>query len=116
MNLKTSPPKPVVPAIVGAVLLSAAVFSAVAQPAGVTDFTPFQLISQRNIFDPNRVPHVRSSSAHATARDNAALLRTLNQLRAADGVTDLKVDQIRGKAPMQFTFDFHWNKGGVNEN
>jgi hypothetical protein len=51
-----------------------------------------------------------------TARDNAALLRMLNQLRAADGVTDLKVDQIRGKSPMQFTFDFHWNKGGGNEN
>jgi Tfp pilus assembly protein PilN len=51
-----------------------------------------------------------------TARDNAALLRMLSQLRAADGVTDLKVDQIRGKAPMQFTFDFHWNQGGGNEN
>jgi hypothetical protein len=51
-----------------------------------------------------------------TARDNAALLRTLSQLRAADGVTDLKVDQIRGKSPMQFTFDFHWNKGDGNEN
>jgi hypothetical protein len=51
-----------------------------------------------------------------TARDNAALLRMLSQLRAADGVTDLKVDQIRGKSPMQFTFDFHWNQGGGNEN
>jgi len=51
-----------------------------------------------------------------TASDNTALLRTLSQLRAADGVTDLKVDQIRGKSPMQFTFDFHWNKGGGNEN
>ena len=51
-----------------------------------------------------------------TAQDNAALLRMLSQLRAANGVTDLKVDQIRGKAPMQFTFDFHWNKGGGNEN
>ena len=51
-----------------------------------------------------------------TARDNAALLRTLSQLRAADGVTGLKVDQIRGKSPMQFTFDFHWGKGGGNEN
>jgi hypothetical protein len=50
-----------------------------------------------------------------TARDNAALLRTLSQLRAADGVTDLKVDQIRGKSPIQFTFDFHWGRGGGNE-
>jgi len=51
-----------------------------------------------------------------TASDNAALLRTLSQLRAANGVADLKVDQIRGKSPMQFTFDFHWNQGGGNEN
>ena len=51
-----------------------------------------------------------------TARDNAALLRTLSRLRAMDGVKDLKVEQIRGKAPMQFTFEFHWNKGGGNEN
>ena len=51
-----------------------------------------------------------------TAQDNAALLRMLSQLRAADGVTDLKVDQIRGKSPMQFTFDFHYGNGGGNEN
>jgi hypothetical protein len=55
-------------------------------------------------------------SCSGTARDNAALLRTLSQLRAMDGVKDLKVEQIRGKAPMQFTFEFHWNKGGGNEN
>jgi hypothetical protein len=55
-------------------------------------------------------------SCSGTARDNAALLRTLSQLRAAAGVTDLKVDNIRGKSPMQFTFDFHWGKGGGNEN
>jgi len=51
-----------------------------------------------------------------TARDNAVLLRTLTQLRAASGVTGLKVDQIRGKSPMQFTFDFQWGKGGGNAN
>ena len=45
------------------------------------------------------------------ARDNAALLRTLTALRAASGVTDLKVDQIRGRQTMQFTFDFHWQEG-----
>jgi hypothetical protein len=47
-----------------------------------------------------------------TARDNAVLLRTLTQLRGTSGVTGLKVDQIRGKAPMQFTFDFQWGEGG----
>jgi len=50
------------------------------------------------------------------ARDNTALLRTLNQLRTAQGVSDLKVDQIRGKTPMQFSFAFHWGNGGGNEN
>ena len=55
-------------------------------------------------------------SCSGTARDNTALLRTLSQLRAANNVADLKVDQIRGKSPLQFTFDFHWGKGGKLEN
>jgi hypothetical protein len=51
-----------------------------------------------------------------TARDNAALLRTLNQLRTAAGVRDVKLGQIRGRSPMQFTFDVHFGTGGGNEN
>ena len=51
-----------------------------------------------------------------TARDNAALLRTLNQLRTAEGVTDVKLGQIRGNSPMQFTFDIHFGNGGGNGN
>jgi hypothetical protein len=51
-----------------------------------------------------------------TARDNAVLLKTLTQLRGASGVTGLKVDQIRGKSPMQFTFDFQWGEGGGSAN
>jgi hypothetical protein len=50
------------------------------------------------------------------ARDNAALLATLAKLRAADGVSGLKVDLIHGKSPMQFTFDFQYGNGGANEN
>lgn len=50
------------------------------------------------------------------ARDNGALLRTLNQLRTADGVADVKLQQIRGKSPMQFSFDIHYRNGGDNEN
>jgi hypothetical protein len=50
------------------------------------------------------------------ASDNAALLRVLSTLRSAPGVTDLKVSQIRGKKAMQFTFEFHWQPGGKNEN
>ncbi len=47
-----------------------------------------------------------------TTRDNAALLKTLDRLRAMREIGDVKVDQIRGKSPMQFTFNFHWNEGG----
>jgi Tfp pilus assembly protein PilN len=49
------------------------------------------------------------------ARDNESLLRMLSQLRESDDVKDLKVEQLRGKAPMQFTFEFHWGMGGNNE-
>jgi Tfp pilus assembly PilM family ATPase len=52
-------------------------------------------------------------SVSGTARDNPALLKTLDQLRAAKEVAGVKVEQIRGKTPMQFTFDFNWTGGGA---
>ena len=52
-------------------------------------------------------------SCSGNAQDNAALLAMLAKLRAADGVSDLKVDMIHGKAPMQFTFDFQYGNGGA---
>jgi hypothetical protein len=48
-----------------------------------------------------------------TAHDQAAFLQTLNELRAANSVRELKVEQIRGKTPMQFTFNFKWVKGAT---
>jgi hypothetical protein len=50
------------------------------------------------------------------AQDYGALLLTLNQLRTADGVSDVKLQQTRGKSPMQFSFDVHYRNGGNNEN
>ena len=47
-------------------------------------------------------------------RDYQALLKILDRLRAAGGVSDLRLSTVRGKPPMQFTFDFHWNEGGRN--
>ncbi|MBI5693574.1 MAG: pilus assembly protein PilM [Verrucomicrobia bacterium] len=47
-------------------------------------------------------------SVSGTARDNASLLRTLDQLRQAKEVQGLKIEQIRGKTPAQFTFTFRW--------
>jgi hypothetical protein len=55
-------------------------------------------------------------SCSGNARDSAALLATLAKLRAADGVSNLKVDLIHGKAPMQFTFNFQYGNGGADEN
>ncbi len=47
-------------------------------------------------------------SVTGTARDNASLLRTLDTLRQANEVQGLKIEQIRGKTPAQFTFTFRW--------
>jgi len=55
-------------------------------------------------------------SCSGNARDNASLLAMLSKLRASGGVSALKVDQIRGRSPMQFTFDFKYGNGGANEN
>ena len=62
------------------------------------------------------IRNLSTITCSGTARDNQALLKTLGQLRAAGNVADLKVNQIRGKAPMQFTFDFHWVEGGAHAN
>jgi hypothetical protein len=51
-----------------------------------------------------------------TAKDNQSLLKVTENLRKASGVTEVKVDMIRGRAPMQFTFDFHWSEGGNRAN
>ena len=50
-------------------------------------------------------------SVTGTARDNASLLRTLEQLRQAKEIQGLKIEQIRGKTPAQFTFTFRWIGG-----
>jgi len=47
-----------------------------------------------------------------SAKDSTALLRTLDKLRAAREVTDVQVDQLRGKSPLQFTFNFRWDAAG----
>lgn len=47
-----------------------------------------------------------------TARDNQAWLKMLDQLRAAADVADVKVEQIRGRSPMEFTLNFRWQPKG----
>jgi len=51
-----------------------------------------------------------------TARDYAALLGMQAKLRTAAGITDVKLEQVRGKAPMQFVFGFKFNHGAAHEN
>ncbi len=46
-----------------------------------------------------------------TASDNTALLNTLDKLRATPDIVDVQVDQVRGKSPLQFTFNFQWGGG-----
>jgi hypothetical protein len=38
------------------------------------------------------------------------------KLRNASGVSEVKLEQVRGKAPMQFVFGFKYNSGGAHEN
>jgi hypothetical protein len=45
-----------------------------------------------------------------TARDYQALLRTLEKLRTVKEISSVQVETIRGKAPMQFTFNFQWGE------
>ena len=52
-------------------------------------------------------------SCSGNARDYAAVLAMQAKLRTADGVSGLKLDQIRGKSPMQFTFNFQYGNGGM---
>jgi hypothetical protein len=54
-------------------------------------------------------------SCSGNAASYSALQRTVHQLGAIQGVTELNVP-TRGKTPIQFTFDFHLNGGGMNEN
>jgi hypothetical protein len=49
------------------------------------------------------------------ARDNQALFKMLDQLRGTKEVADVKMDQIRGKSPLQFNFNYRWVEGGTGE-
>ena len=51
-----------------------------------------------------------------SARDTQAFLKTLDQLRTAKEVGGLTVERISGKAPLQFSFNFHWGEGGGDAN
>lgn len=91
------------------------------QPWYDSSFRALTILRQLTMaFPENGVVTARAIEIHngnmvtcsGTATDNGALLRTLSQLRATDGVSSVTVEQIRGNAPMQFTFDFQWGGNG----
>ena len=41
-------------------------------------------------------------------QNNTALLEMLDRMRAMEEIQDVQVDTIRGRTPMQFTFNFLW--------
>lgn len=57
------------------------------------------------------IKDVSQVSCTGTAKDNQAFLGMLDRLQAAREVSNLKVDQVRGKAPIQFTLNFRWADG-----
>ena len=59
------------------------------------------------------IRETRGVTCTGTARDQQALLATLDRLRNAKQVSDVKVDQMRGQSPMQFTFNFRWRETGA---
>jgi hypothetical protein len=56
-----------------------------------------------------------SVTCSGTARDYASLLAMQSKLRTAAGVSGVKLEQVRGKAPMQFVFGFTYNNNGGAE-
>lgn len=50
-------------------------------------------------------------SCSATATDSVAMNRTLEKLRATPDIAELQLEQSRGKAPVQFNFNFRWAAG-----
>jgi len=51
-----------------------------------------------------------------TARNNQALLQMRDKLSAAEGVREVHIEQTRGSAPLQFTFNFHWGEATGDAN
>ncbi len=50
------------------------------------------------------------------ARDNQAMLKLLDQLRVSPAISDVKVQQVRGKSPLLFNLSFRWTEGASHEN
>ncbi len=47
-----------------------------------------------------------------TARNREALIKALDQLRAAKEISDVHIEMTRGNTPLEFTFNFQWGGPG----
>jgi hypothetical protein len=81
MNFKMSPRGFKICAAFGAAVWLGAAASTAAPSTNGTDFGVFQIIGQRNIFDPNRVPHIRSTRSAARVVDSFSFVGTMSYAR-----------------------------------
>jgi hypothetical protein len=51
-------------------------------------------------------------SCSGVAKDSQSLLRTIERLSTAPGVSEFHRATIRGRSPINFTFDFRWSPPG----
>jgi len=57
--------------------------------------------------EPSRV------TCSGTARNREALIKTLDQLRKANEISDVHIEMTRGNTPLEFTFNFQWRGPGA---
>jgi hypothetical protein len=62
------------------------------------------------------IRNLASVTCSGTARNNQALLQMRDKLSAAEGIREVHIEQTRGSAPLQFTFNFHWGEGTGDAN
>ncbi len=62
------------------------------------------------------IRNLNTVTCTGVAKENQALLQTMERLRTTPGVTDLHGPTTRGRSPIQFTFDFHREEGGASAN
>jgi len=78
-----------------------------------TAFPDDGIVSAKSV----EIRDLNSVTCTGITRDSEALFKIWENLRKSGKVTELHRPTTRGnKPPLQFTFDFHWNEGGRNEN
>jgi hypothetical protein len=61
------------------------------------------------------IRNVSMVNCSGVAQNNPALFKVVDSLRGAKEVENVKIDNLRGKSPIVFSFNFQWSSGGGNE-